>query len=104
MALMHGSTGVTCENCHGAGSEHVAGGGDITKIFNPTKHSAKEVDEKCLSCHAGAHPNFDRSPHAKANVSCISCHTIHKSNDADFAEGSSADALFPVPCRFQGGI
>ena len=83
MALMHGSTGVTCENCHGAGSEHVAGGGDVTKIFNPSKHSSKEVDDKCLSCHAGAHPNFDRSPHAKANVSCISCHSIHKSEDKD---------------------
>jgi DmsE family decaheme c-type cytochrome len=81
MALMHGSTGITCENCHGAGSDHVAGGGDVTKIFNPAKHSAKEVDEKCLSCHAGAHPDFERSPHAKANVSCISCHSIHKSED-----------------------
>jgi DmsE family decaheme c-type cytochrome len=81
MALMHGSTGITCENCHGAGSEHVAGGGDVTKIFNPAKHSPKEVDEKCLSCHAGAHPDFERSPHAKANVSCISCHSIHKSED-----------------------
>ena len=81
MALMHGSNGVTCENCHGAGSEHVAGGGDVTKIFNPTKATTKQVDEKCMSCHAGAHPDFDRSPHAKANVGCISCHSIHNSKE-----------------------
>jgi len=82
MSLMHGNGGgVTCENCHGAGSEHVSGGGDITRIFNPAKASAKEVDEKCLSCHAGAHPDFQRSPHAKANVSCISCHSIHASKE-----------------------
>ena len=77
MAQMHGSNGVTCENCHGAGSDHVAGGGDVTKIFNPSKHSVKEVDAKCQSCHAGTHPDFERSPHAKANVGCISCHSIH---------------------------
>src|SRR5579863_53487 len=89
MALMHGNAnGATCENCHGAGSEHVAGGGDITKIFNPAKATAKEVDEKCLSCDAGAHPDFERSPHAKANVSCIGCHDIH---------GSKEEALLKAP-------
>lgn len=77
MVEMPGSNGVTCENCHGAGSDHVAGGGDITKIFDPAKASPKDVEAKCLSCHSSAHPDFLRSPHAKANVSCISCHSIH---------------------------
>ncbi len=80
MALMHGSQGVTCENCHGAGKAHVEGGGDVSKIFNPAKATAKEVDAKCQGCHAGTHPNFDRSPHAKANVSCIGCHSVHADN------------------------
>jgi len=83
MSLLHGNaTGVTCENCHGAGKAHVEGGGDVTKIFNPAKHSTKEVNETCLSCHASSHPNFLRSPHAKAGVGCMSCHTVHGA-DAD---------------------
>ena len=95
MALMHGNAnGVTCENCHGAGSEHVAGGGDVTKIFNPAKHSTKEVDEKCLSCHSGAHPNFDRSPHAKANVGCISCHSIHASKEETLLKAAQPTLCF----------
>lgn len=80
MALMPGNhPGVTCENCHGAGSQHVDGGGDVTKIFDPAKASTKEVTEKCLSCHAGTHPNFERSPHYRAGVGCTSCHSIHDS-------------------------
>jgi DmsE family decaheme c-type cytochrome len=81
IAEMHGKAGVTCEGCHGAGKAHVEGGGDVTKIFNPAKASVKQVDEKCLSCHAGTHPNFERSPHAKANVGCTSCHSVHASKD-----------------------
>lgn len=79
--LMHGKLGVTCESCHGPGKAHVDAGGDPSKILNLSKASAKEVDEKCLSCHAGTHPNFLRSPHAKAGVSCLSCHSIHASKD-----------------------
>jgi DmsE family decaheme c-type cytochrome len=81
LALEHGNTGVTCESCHGAGKAHVEGGGDVSKIFNPAKATAKEVDDTCLGCHAGTHPNFERSPHAKAGVTCLSCHSIHASAD-----------------------
>jgi DmsE family decaheme c-type cytochrome len=78
LALEHGGKGVTCESCHGPGKAHVESGGDKAKIFNPATATAKAVDATCLGCHAGAHPNFLRSPHAKANVSCVSCHTVHQ--------------------------
>ncbi|HEX4285708.1 MAG TPA: DmsE family decaheme c-type cytochrome [Terracidiphilus sp.] len=81
LAEMHGKSGATCESCHGAGKAHVDGGGDVTKIFNPAKATAKQVDETCLKCHAGSHPNFERSPHAKAGVGCTSCHSVHKSEE-----------------------
>jgi len=77
LALMHGGKGVTCESCHGPGKEHVESGGDATKIFQFIKATPKVVDDKCLECHSGAHPNFDRSAHGEANVSCISCHSVH---------------------------
>jgi len=72
----------------------VDGGGDISKIFNPAKHSAKEVDAKCQSCHAGAHPNFDRSPHARANVGCTSCHSVHQSKEEKLLKASQPTLCF----------
>lgn len=83
LASQHGVAGVNCEGCHGPGGDHVAGGGDATKIFNPAKHSTKEIDATCLKCHAGAHPNFERSPHARADVGCTSCHSVHGSTDKE---------------------
>lgn len=81
MVLMHGGSGVTCENCHGPGKAHVEGGGDKTKIFNFNTASPKQIDSKCLGCHAGTHPNFAKSPHAESGVSCASCHSIHHSEE-----------------------
>jgi DmsE family decaheme c-type cytochrome len=83
MAQMHGKQGVTCENCHGAGKAHVDGGGDVTKIFNPAKASAKEVDAKCLSCHQGQHANFEKSGHGDGNISCVGCHSVHGGKDPE---------------------
>jgi DmsE family decaheme c-type cytochrome len=79
LALEHGGQGVTCEGCHGPGKAHIDGGGDVTKIFRFTKATPKETDSKCLGCHEGKHPNFDRSAHGEANVSCLGCHSIHQS-------------------------
>jgi len=94
MALMHGKSGVTCENCHGAGKPHVDGGGDVSKIFNPGKASSKQVDATCLSCHAGAHPNFARSPHAKADVSCLGCHAIHENKEEHLLKAPQPQLCF----------
>lgn len=88
MVLMHGGSGVTCENCHGSGKAHVEGGGDKTKIFDFTTASAKDTDAKCLGCHTGTHPNFLRSPHAKAGVSCTSCHSVHGADGQHAVEAS----------------
>lgn len=78
LALEHGGKGVTCESCHGPGKAHVESGGDKTKILDLAAANSKTLDATCLGCHADAHPNFLRSPHAKANVSCISCHSVHQ--------------------------
>jgi len=77
LALRHNGTGATCESCHGPGKAHVDSGGDVTKIKQLSKMSPKEITATCLGCHAGTHPNFLRSPHAKAGVSCTSCHSVH---------------------------
>jgi len=77
LALLHGGKGVTCESCHGSGQAHVESGGDPTKILRLSQMSAKQIDTTCLGCHANAHPNFLRSEHGKAGVSCTSCHSIH---------------------------
>ena len=78
LALMHGGKGVTCESCHGSGKAHVESGGVATKIFQFTKATPKQVDKKCLACHVGEHPNFERTAHGEALVSCTSCHSVHK--------------------------
>jgi DmsE family decaheme c-type cytochrome len=83
LALEHGKSEATCESCHGAGKAHVDSGGDVSKIFSPAKASAKETDAMCLTCHAEAHPNFAQSPHAKADVGCTSCHSVHASVDKE---------------------
>jgi DmsE family decaheme c-type cytochrome len=84
LALEHEGHGATCESCHGPGQAHVEGGGDVTKIFRFEKAPAKQVNEKCLVCHAGIHPSFMRSPHARAGLSCLSCHNVHHSVTPQF--------------------
>ena len=57
-----------CEGCHGPGADHVAGGGDVSKIFTFKDVPAKEINARCMTCHAGgaaAHERHQLHPHAK---------------------------------------
>ena len=75
-----------CEGCHGPGADHVAGGGDKTKIFVFEKTSTKDVNARCLTCHASGtqHMSAINSIHSQNNVSCISCHSPHHSQTKQF--------------------
>jgi predicted CXXCH cytochrome family protein len=75
-----------CEACHGPGKAHVDGGGDKTKIFTFKNASAREINARCLDCHAGGpqHMNAINSEHTKNDVSCISCHSPHHAKEPEF--------------------
>ncbi len=75
-----------CEDCHGAAASHVADPTDTSKLFLFEKATPKEIDSRCLGCHAGGtqHMNAINSEHAKNEVSCVSCHSPHHGKDSDF--------------------
>jgi DmsE family decaheme c-type cytochrome len=98
LALMHGGQGVTCESCHGPGKAHVESGGDVTKILQIGKMKPAQIDETCLGCHASAHPNFERSPHAKAQVGCTSCHSVHSAAVGDDTQAKLLKVAQPQLC------
>jgi DmsE family decaheme c-type cytochrome len=64
----------------------VAGGGDKTKIYIFKDHSTKEINARCLACHAGGtqHMNAINSQHTQSDVSCISCHSPHHAESKEF--------------------
>jgi DmsE family decaheme c-type cytochrome len=77
LELEHGGKGVTCESCHGPGRAHVESGGVASKIFQFSKATPRQVEATCLSCHIGEHPNFERTSHGQAGISCTNCHSVH---------------------------
>ena len=44
-----------CEGCHGPGADHVAGGGDQSKIFTFKDASRQQTSARCLTCHGDSH-------------------------------------------------
>jgi predicted CXXCH cytochrome family protein len=75
----HAQQGIGCEDCHGAGSLHVEGGGDVTKIVSYRLRSARDANGACLSCHAQDEGvrNWMAGSHMANNVRCTDCHQVH---------------------------
>jgi predicted CXXCH cytochrome family protein len=75
----HAQQGIECEDCHGSGSLHIEGGGDVKKIFGFEKRSPRESNAVCLSCHARDHEvqNWVAGAHSVNHVRCTDCHQVH---------------------------
>ena len=78
-----GWDGQACESCHGPGAKH-AGSGDAADIRNPRKLGATAIDRICLTCHVNQPTQIGRlqSSHARDQVACTTCHTIHATGAA----------------------
>ena len=79
-----GWTEKACESCHGPGSKH-AESTEAGQIRQPDKLSAAQADRICLTCHQNqsTHSGRINSSHAKNQVSCVGCHSVHKNNGRD---------------------
>ncbi len=81
-----GWVGKACESCHGPGSVH-AESTDKKDIKNPGSLPAAEADKICLSCHLNSPTHVGRvqGGHARDQVSCTSCHSVHKAPGGEMA-------------------
>ncbi|HEX8815888.1 MAG TPA: DmsE family decaheme c-type cytochrome [Terriglobales bacterium] len=75
-----------CESCHGPGSEHVAGGGDVSKIVSFKTLSKQEINTRCMGCHGTDREqrHFSSSVHAGNDVGCLDCHSPHHAKEAQY--------------------
>jgi DmsE family decaheme c-type cytochrome len=67
-----------CESCHGPGSRHLE-----DPSANPLKSFSKlpaaEVNDTCATCHnRGEHALWSGSAHEQRDLSCATCHSVHK--------------------------
>jgi DmsE family decaheme c-type cytochrome len=88
----HSMREVDCEQCHGAGSSHVAAGGyskeSKDKIVSFKDRPAEEANGACLSCHAKSDHvrNWFSSAHQAQDIKCVDCHSIHESHGGGGSE------------------
>lgn len=101
--------GVTCETCHGPGSEHIAmskagAPNNTEKIFNPGKLAPDDLTQEfCASCHRGVEDLFAMPKQGGLNnvrfqpyrifnskcysddrrISCVACHNVHEPMKTD---------------------
>ncbi len=96
----HKQQGVECEECHGNGSLHVEGGGDVSKIISFAKRTPQQANGVCLGCHARDERvrHWLSGSHSANHLRCIDCHQVH---DRALREATQGQLAFDTATRAQ---
>ncbi|NOZ14232.1 MAG: hypothetical protein GXO69_11440 [Acidobacteria bacterium] len=71
-----------CEGCHGPGSAHILGGGDISRIINPADLDPEQMISDCSTCHISN--TFSDTNHPLLNsIAAASKHNDTQNDVAD---------------------
>src|SRR3974390_118521 len=99
----HAQQGVECEDCHGNGSLHVAGGGDKSKIVSFHQRSPRDANGVCLGCHAGDAQvrHWTNSSHDVNRIRCTDCHQVHAKA---FQDAAVKNSTFDTSTRGRPGM
>lgn len=83
-----------CEACHGPGAEHADSDGErpIRTLSADSDEAADAINAACLQCHTrGRQALWQGSGHQSRDLSCSSCHNIHKNNPDNLAEKNTEE-------------
>ena len=77
----HAELGESCAQCHTGVAEHAKGqlaGDSSAPAPSVKKLKANEINATCLTCHEkSGQSSWEMSKHARRNLSCTSCHSVH---------------------------
>jgi DmsE family decaheme c-type cytochrome len=95
----HASLDHSCANCHANVEEHFKAqtSGQPGPVPTLKNKSAQEINATCLTCHEKANQaSFLSSMHARRNVACTTCHSIHsfKSDKAQLKTKTDSETCF----------
>lgn len=78
-----------CQGCHGPGHIHQAD--ENAEVIAYRKMSPKESAAACLRCHQKtlSQTHWKQTEHARADLSCVSCHQIHTDTDSEMSHASA---------------
>jgi DmsE family decaheme c-type cytochrome len=88
-----------CESCHGPGQAHIddEAKGHIKK-FSALKPA--EINETCLTCHnRGTHAGWEGSKHEARNLSCTTCHSVHKPVSTEYQLVKATETQLCATCH-----
>jgi DmsE family decaheme c-type cytochrome len=99
----HGANPQSCASCHTDVAAHMkaqTSGDKNGPVPSLKKLTAAQTSEICLKCHEkGGQQNYTASMHARRNVPCTSCHSVHDPKSAQAQLKTKVDSELCFECH-----